>query len=268
MPIKELFSYTFFNFAVNVVIYLTVALPFFLVFWVFFKVKFSGRRIQEKQRSTKQLIRYELKYSFISILVFTLINVFVYALIYKGYSQIYMDINEYGIPYFIFSFLLMMIVHDTWFFFTHRLLHHPKIFKYVHLVHHQSKDPSPFASFSFHPIEAFIQGFILVIFAFLFPVHYIALIAWQLVEMTLNVVGHSGYEIYPKNFLKNKFLNWKTTSTHHNMHHSKFSGNYALYFTWWDKIFKTEFKDYEETFEEVHHRISKKSVIKVPDQGE
>jgi sterol desaturase/sphingolipid hydroxylase (fatty acid hydroxylase superfamily) len=37
----------------------------------------------------------------------------------------------------------------------------------------------------------------------------------------------------------------KTTSTHHNMHHQLFNGNYALYFTWWDKWMGTEFKDYE-----------------------
>jgi sterol desaturase/sphingolipid hydroxylase (fatty acid hydroxylase superfamily) len=42
------------------------------------------------------------------------------------------------------------------------------------------------------------------------------------------------------------------------MHHEKFNGNYGLYFTWWDKIFKTEFKDYNQTYENLQQKISKK----------
>jgi uncharacterized protein (DUF2147 family) len=43
------------------------------------------------------------------------------------------------------------------------------------------------------------------------------------------------------------------------MHHAKFNGNYGLYFTWWDRIFKTEFKDYNETYEKVQERIGTKT---------
>ncbi len=68
---------------------------------------------------------------------------------------------------------------------------------------------------------------------------------------TLNAVGHLGYEIYPKGFTKNKIWKWKTTSTHHNMHHEKFRGNYGVYFTFWDRWFKTEFKDYHQVFENI-----------------
>lgn len=81
--------------------------------------------------------------------------------------------------------------------------------------------------------------------------------------MTLNVIGHLGYEIYPKGFNTHWLFRWKTPSTHHNMHHSNFNGNYGLYFTWWDKIFKTEFKDYNETYEKLQNRIANKKVITI-----
>ena len=81
------------------------------------------------------------------------------------------------------------------------------------------------------------------------------MLGWQLIQMILNVIGHLGYEIYPKGFNTHWLFRWKTPSTHHNMHHMKFNGNYGLYFTWWDRIFKTEFKDYNETYEKVQTRI-------------
>jgi ring-1,2-phenylacetyl-CoA epoxidase subunit PaaE len=38
------------------------------------------------------------------------------------------------------------------------------------------------------------------------------------------------------------------------MHHQLFNGNYALYFTWWDKWMGTEFKDYETRHEQIFER--------------
>ena len=259
--IKELFTYGFWDFIINTLIYSVVVLPFFLIFWVFLKPKYQNRRIQEKQRSTPSIIRQEIKNSIITILIFAIIDVALYVAQLNGYTQIYDNVNEYGWGYFVFSILLMILLHDAWFFFTHRLMHHPKLFKYIHKVHHQSTDPSPFAAFSFHPLEAVVEAGAYIIFSFLFPVHLFALLGWQLIQMTLNVIGHLGYEIYPKGFNTHWLFRWKTPSTHHNMHHSNFNGNYGLYFTWWDKIFKTEFKDYNETYEKLQNRIANKKVI-------
>jgi sterol desaturase/sphingolipid hydroxylase (fatty acid hydroxylase superfamily) len=47
------------------------------------------------------------------------------------------------------------------------------------------------------------------------------------------------------------FLKYKTASTHHNLHHEKFKGNYGLYFTFWDKWMKTEIAEYESKFDSV-----------------
>jgi protein involved in polysaccharide export with SLBB domain len=43
------------------------------------------------------------------------------------------------------------------------------------------------------------------------------------------------------------------------MHHQLFNGNYALYFTWWDKWMGTEFKDYETRHEQLFER---KNIVK------
>jgi sterol desaturase/sphingolipid hydroxylase (fatty acid hydroxylase superfamily) len=43
-------------------------------------------------------------------------------------------------------------------------------------------------------------------------------------------------------------LDLMTTTTHHDMHHQQFNGNYGLYFTWWDRWMGTEFPEYKVAF--------------------
>lgn len=70
----------------------------------------------------------------------------------------------------------------------------------------------------------------------------------------LNVLGHLGYELYPKGFTQSKWTFWNNTSTHHNMHHRYVHCNYGLYFNWWDRAFKTNHSHYHERYEEITAR--------------
>jgi sterol desaturase/sphingolipid hydroxylase (fatty acid hydroxylase superfamily) len=38
------------------------------------------------------------------------------------------------------------------------------------------------------------------------------------------------------------------------MHHSKFKGNYGVHFRFWDRLMKTEFKDYEAEYDKIQER--------------
>ncbi|MDE0345406.1 MAG: sterol desaturase family protein [Boseongicola sp.] len=55
------------------------------------------------------------------------------------------------------SFLILIApaVHEIYFFFLHRLIHTPLLYKWVHSVHHNSINPSPWSSLSMHPGEGF-----------------------------------------------------------------------------------------------------------------
>jgi hypothetical protein len=48
------------------------------------------------------------------------------------------------------------MLHEVHFFLIHRLIHTPLLYKWVHSVHHNSINPSPWSSLSMHPVEAFI----------------------------------------------------------------------------------------------------------------
>jgi sterol desaturase/sphingolipid hydroxylase (fatty acid hydroxylase superfamily) len=88
--------------------------------------------------------------------------------------------------------------HDAYFYWALRLMHHPKIFKHVHLVHHRSTNPSPWAAYSFHPIEAVLEAGIFPLIVFTIPMHSLALVTVLIYMITRNVLGHLGMEILPK----------------------------------------------------------------------
>ncbi|MBK6635031.1 MAG: sterol desaturase family protein [Chitinophagaceae bacterium] len=134
-------------------------------------------------------------------------------------------------------------------------------------MHHKSTNPSPWASFSFQPAEAFIESGIIYVFAFTFPVHIIHILAF-LVFMTLyNVYGHLGFEIFPRGFNRHWFFKWFNTSVNHNMHHQYFKGNYGLYFTWWDRLMNTMHREYDNRFETVTSETTHLRKTKQHDAG-
>ncbi|MCZ8156383.1 MAG: sterol desaturase family protein [Leptospira sp.] len=238
----------------NAVIYTIFSLPAFLIFWVFFKKKYQKIRIQEVQRATNHNFFYDIKYSiltfFVSASLFTLAMYF-----YKiEYNLVYTDINERGWLWVGFSFCIALFINDTLFYWFHRMMHLPLFYQFFHRVHHESTDPSPFTSYAFHPSEAVLENVSMLIIPFILPIHFGVMIFIQLLDMTNNILAHLGYELYPKGWVKFPILKFKTVSTHHNMHHQLFHGNYGLYFTWWDKWMGTEFEDYENRHQEIFER--------------
>ncbi len=225
----------------------------YLVFWVLFKKQWQHRIIQQKPLKLEKMW-FEFRYSLSTVVIFTCIGFAIVSLKRAGYTLIYDDFTEWGWAWFFGSVGLMLLLHDAWFYWTHRLMHHPKIFRHVHLVHHRSTNPSPWAAYAFHPIEAVVEAGIFVLIVFTIPAHPVALLTFLVYMIVRNVLGHLGIEFLPKWFLKNKWVNWHTTTTHHDLHHKHFNGNYGLYFTWWDRWCGTERPEYRQAFEEVTSR--------------
>ena len=55
--------------------------------------------------------------------------------------------------WFFALFLLMPVFQSFHFYWLHRALHIPWIYKRVHSVHHRSVSIAPWSGFSMHPIE-------------------------------------------------------------------------------------------------------------------
>ncbi|RNI26371.1 sterol desaturase family protein [Rufibacter latericius] len=226
--------------------YLFIAGLAFLIFYIFFPQKFSRRKIQALFPKRKDYAR-EVGYSFFTFVVFALYGVVLSSEFVLPHTQVYTNVSEYGWGYFFLSVVLALIIHDAYFYWTHRLMHHPRLFKPFHLTHHKSVNPSPWAAFSFSPLEALVEGAIIFVVALLIPIHPLAIVVFLFLMTVYNVYGHLGYEIYPRWLVNSAVGKWLNTSTNHNMHHKYFKGNYGLYFRFWDEWLGTTHLKYDET---------------------
>ena len=238
----------------NSIRYLSFSIPIFLLFYVWKKRELFKYKIQQKFPANKQILR-EIGYSALTIAIFSTVGTLIFILRKHGYTKIYTHFGDHSVAYFIFSIILFIVMHDTYFYWSHRLMHWKKIYKYVHKVHHLSLDPTPWAAFAFHPLEALAEIGILPIMVFLVPLHPLAILAWVLYQSGMNMLGHLGFELFPSGFVGGPITKWHNTATHHNMHHKHFNCNYGLYFNFWDRILGTNHERYEEEFEKIKTRV-------------
>lgn len=231
--------------------YFFVAGIAFIFFYFLLRKKIGYQKIQKKFPGNKDYFR-EISYSISTIAIFALVPlVILQTPQIRKHTLFYTGIHQYGWLYFFLTFPLMFLIHDTYFYWTHRLMHHKKLFKIFHLVHHYSTNPSPWAAYSFHPLEAIVEAGIFVVFLFMIPIHPLQLGIFFLAMIIYNVYGHLGYELYPKGFSRHWIGRWINTSVNHNMHHQYFKGNYGLYFLWWDRWMHTIRNDYDQNFDSV-----------------
>ena len=109
----------------NAVKYFFISLPFFLVYYVFFRKKLSYKKIQEKFPKLKDYAR-ELGFSTLSVIIFSVPPlIMLYSDTIRPHTTFYKHIDEYGTLYFVLAFPLMLLMHDTYFYWAHRIMHHP-----------------------------------------------------------------------------------------------------------------------------------------------
>ncbi len=230
-----------------------------IAFYIFYKIYDKAWRkykIQLKLPATSDYYR-EIGYSLLTATIFAIVGILIFRTPLRNYTQLYRNIGDWGWWYWALSIILMLIIHDTYFYWTHRAMHHPRLFKTFHRIHHKSTNPSPWAAFAFHPLESIVEVGVIIPIVILIPIHWTALVVWLNLMMLYNVYGHLGYELYPKNFGKHPIGKWMNTSVNHNMHHKYFKGNYGLYFRFWDEWMGTTHPKYEQKYEEVVTRKQK-----------
>jgi ring-1,2-phenylacetyl-CoA epoxidase subunit PaaE len=231
----------------------------YIIVWVLFAKQFAKKKVQLVKRAGRSQIQDEI----INIIWVVVANVFFASIIFwlkdNGYTQFYDDTFRYGIWYEVFAVLALLFINDTWFYWAHRTMHHPKIYKYIHAEHHKSLDTTPFTSNSFHVIESILLTVIFVPAVIIMPVSLAALGIVQALGMFNNIKSHLGYEFYPKFFADIPGLNMLVTSTNHNLHHTRYNGNYGLMIRFWDIVCGTEIKETQDIFRAIHDR--KKATI-------
>lgn len=215
--------------------------------------RFDGQRI-EKKKPTQGQVRREIGWSIFTSLIFAAVGWVAFLAWQAGLTQVYLSVDEKGWVWFFLSLVLMIVIHETYFYWTHRWMHQPQVFRLFHRVHHESRVPSAWAAFSFHPLEALVEALILSAFLFLFPVHPGAYVVFLFYMTVFSVIHHCGVELYPRGFASHWLFRAWVSATHHQAHHSRFIVNYGLYFNFWDRWMKTQDSRYEESFRKQDRR--------------
>lgn len=157
-----------------------------------------------------------------------------------GWTRIYTDIDAYPLWWLPVSVLAYLFAHDSWFYWTHRLMHRPRWFRIAHAVHHDSRPPTAWAAMSFHPVEALTGAVVIPSLVFLIPIH-VSMLGVVLGIMTLmGVTNHMGWEIFPRALVHGPAGRWLITASHHQRHHEQYRCNYGLYFRVWDRLCGTD----------------------------
>ena len=157
-----------------------------------------------------------------------------------GWTRIYSDASAYPSWWIPASVLLYLFLHDSWFYWTHRWMHRPRLFRIAHAVHHASRPPTAWAAMSFHPVEALTGAVVIPVLVLLIPIHVGALLFVLGVMTVMGVTNHMGWELFPARLVRGRAGAWLITASHHQRHHSDYRCNYGLYFRFWDRLCGTD----------------------------
>lgn len=224
--------------------YLLLAGGYHYLFYKLLRKRVAHRILTDRRLPRKQLLR-EIYWSGISALVFAGIGLGLYGLWSTGYTRIYTSSSAYPLWYLGISIPLVLFIQDTYYYWLHRWMHLPRIYRLVHKVHHDSIHTSVFTSFSFHPLETILQALAIPLIVMVVPIHLYALLFILLLMTFSAVINHAGVEVYPSGKLGQRISQLIIGATHHDLHHRKFRANYGLYFTFWDRWMGTEASEQE-----------------------
>ncbi len=208
----------------------------------------AARRLQSRLASHADRRR-EIGYSLLTIMIFALNGYGVHLGARHGLFTIMPGLPIDEVIPAAATLVLMIVAHDAYFYWTHRAMHHPRLFRFFHRTHHRSHTPTPWAAYAFDWPEAVVQAVFLPLFLLFVPVHGVVLLVFLTHMILRNVMGHAGVELFPCGWAGSRWLGWITATVHHDQHHATSRWSYGLYFRWWDRMMGTEHPDYVGAFE-------------------
>ena len=157
-----------------------------------------------------------------------------------GATAIYTDPRAWPLWWWPASIVVYLFVHDSYFYWTHRAMHAPWLFRRVHAVHHDSRPPTAWAAMAFHPWEALAGALIIPLLTLIIPIHWAALAVVLSVMTFFGVTNHMGWELFPRSWVHGGFGRVMISASHHHLHHRHYRCNYGLYFRFWDRLCGTD----------------------------
>ncbi len=136
--------------------------------------------------------------------------------------------------WFCLAFILLPIWSAFHFYWVHRLLHVPILYRHAHALHHRNVNVGPWSGMSMHPTEQTLYHSTLLIH-FLVPLHPLHMVFAMVYNGPGAAMTHTGYEDL---LIKDK-RRVALGTFYHQLHHRYYECNYGNQEMPWDKWFGT-----------------------------
>ncbi|XP_062979396.1 fatty acid hydroxylase domain-containing protein 2-like [Elgaria multicarinata webbii] len=143
------------------------------------------------------------------------------------------------LEWFLLEIAIFTAMEEVMFYYSHRLFHHPLLYKHFHKKHHEWTAPISISSIDIHPVEHVFSGMLpLIIGPVLLGSHVITIMVWLSLSLMTIIFAHCGYH-FP----------FVGSSEFHDFHHLRFNQCYGVlgvldYLHGTDKLYKQS-KAYE-----------------------
>jgi Delta7-sterol 5-desaturase len=228
--------------------YILMSGAYHYLFFSFWRRRYNERFLHNRMPPRSQMMR-EIGWSGLTSVIFGFSGTAMLLLWQQGRTGLYLGFREYPLWWLPLSLVLAMLIHETYYYWLHRWMHRPKIYHFMHKVHHDSVTTTSWTSFSFHPLESVLQAIVVPAILFVVPMHVSVLVLFLVIMTISAIINHAGVEVYSRRFGHHWLGKWIIGAVHHDLHHKQFRYNYGLYFTFWDKWMKTESPDYASVFD-------------------
>lgn len=143
-------------------------------------------------------------------------NNMIYTLLFQPVFYMLIPYGMLNPQHIIYRFIVSAIITEIIFFYTHKLLHHPWLYKY-HKPHHLFIEPCAFSALYCHPIEAvFCNQLAITVGPLITGMSIGEIVIWSCLTALNTLKAHSG--------LRTKYFN----SRYHDLHHAKSNVNFGF----------------------------------------
>ena len=196
-------------------------------------LKYDSRELRENARafSFNSQVLDNMFWSLASgVTVWTAYEVLMFWAMANGYAPVLYWKDSPA--WFIVLFFLTPVWISFHFYWIHRWLHWPPLYRIAHALHHRNMNVGPWSGLSMHPLEHVIF-FSSILLHFIIPAHPVHILFHMQHQALTAATSHTGFEgllVKDKNRLA-------LGTFHHQMHHRYFECNYGNLEVPWDKFF-------------------------------
>ena len=149
--------------------------------------------------------------------------------IFHGRGKVYYNVADRGWAYYFLSAAVFLLVTEFLVYWAHRWLHHPILYKHLHLYHHKYRKPTPWVSMAFHPIDSWMQALPYYLCALFIPVHISIYAGMFFFVMLWTFFIHDRVSIVRLDIVH--------YTAHHTIHHAYNKFNFGQFLTIFDRLF-------------------------------